>query len=530
MGGYDVPRPIVPDLIAQHGRNQAGKPALLEGARRLSWAEFDAATNQVANGLLQLGLGPGQRLAVLMSNSIEMALALFGAGKAGVSVVPLNTSVTDAAVASMVCDSGAAAVVASGEHCRRIDVLYDSGKLPGVGSLVGLATPSGATDAGCGWIDFDAWRASQPRAAPPAPVGPATECNIIYSSGTTGQPKGIVHTHGCRMHWATDLAVALRYHSGAVTVCSLGLYSNISWVTMLCTVLAGGTLVIMPSFSAAELADTVARFRVSHGGFVPVQFQRLLELPDLGRHDLSSLQTIMCCGSPLPPALKRATRDAVDCELIELYGLTEGIITTLAPEDFDRRIESVGKPIPGQQIALVRDDDSLAGPGELGEICGYGRLVMEGYHDRPEATAEATWLDARGRRWLRTGDIGRIDEEGFLYIVDRKKDMILSGSQNVYPADIESVMLQHATVREVAVIGVPSERWGETPLAVVVPAVAVVDPQAEARALVEWTNARVGRQQRVAGVVFVAELPRNPNGKILKRELRRLHAHHDEAR
>ncbi len=178
----------------------------------------------------------------------------------------------------------------------------------------------------------------------------------------------------------------------------------------------------------------------------------------------------MCCGSPLPPPLKRATRDTLDCELIELYGLTEGIITTLAPEDFDAHIESVGKPIPGQQLKLVRDDDVEAAPGELGEICGYGRLVMEGYHQRPDATEEATWVDTQGRRWLRTGDIGRLDDDGFLYIVDRKKDMILSGSQNIYPADIEAVMRDHPAVADVAVVGVPSERWGETPLALVVAA------------------------------------------------------------
>jgi acyl-CoA synthetase (AMP-forming)/AMP-acid ligase II len=324
------------------------------------------------------------------------------------------------------------------------------------------------------------------------------------------------------MHWATDLAIALRYHSGAVTVCSLGLYSNISWVAMLCTILAGGTIVVMPSFSAETLAAAIEHYRVTHGTFVPVQFQRMMESSAVREHDLSSLQSIMCCGSPLPPALKRQTRDTLACELIELYGLTEGIVTTLAPEDFDRKIESVGKPPAGQQLKLIGDDDREVAPGQPGEICGYGRMVMEGYHNRPDATAEATWTDAQGRKWLRTGDIGRLDDEGFLYIVDRKKDMILTGSQNVYPADIEMVMLQHPSVRDVAVIGVPSQRWGETPLAVVVSSpteTVAVD------ALVQWTNARVGKQQRIAGVVYVEELPRNPNGKILKRELRKQYAH-----
>ena len=379
-----------------------------------------------------------------------------------------------------------------------------------------------------GWIEVAPWLAQQSTAPPAVVVTPATECNIIYSSGTTGLPKGIVHTHGCRYDWGTDLAIALRYHCGAVTVCSLGLYSNISWVAMLSTIVAGGTIVVMPAFNAQALAQTIERHRVTHGGFVPVQFQRLLELPDLAARDLSSLQAIMCCGSPLPPPLKLATRDALDCELIELYGLTEGIITTLAPEDFDSHLESVGKPIPGQQLVLVRDDDAVAAPGELGEICGYGRLVMEGYHNRPDATEEATWVDPSGRRWLRTGDIGRIDADGFLYVVDRKKDMILSGSQNIYPADIEAVMREHPAVADVAVIGVPSERWGETPLGVV-----VAHDGADTRTaadLVAWTNERVGKQQRIAGVTFVACLPRNPNGKMLKRELRQQFAQWERTR
>ena len=512
MGAFDAPRPLIPDAIAQHGHWLADKPALLCGERRLTWRDFDRSTNQVGHGLASRGLDPGSRIAVLMGNGVEMTQLLFGAGKAAVSVVPLNPSVNDAAVAAMITDSGARAVAASGDHCRRIDALIASGELPPTLLRLGVDAPGG------GWIDFDAWRDAAPTRPLDYAPGPDTECNIIYSSGTTGLPKGIVHNHGCRMHWATDLAIALRYHSGVVTLCSLGLYSNISWVAMLATILAGGTLVIMPAFSAEGLVEQVERHGVTHGSFVPVQFQRLLEVPDLDQRRLGSLRAIMCCGSLLPADLKRATRDRLGCELIELYGLTEGIVTTLAPEDFDRKIESVGKPIPGQQLKLVRDDDREAAAGECGEIVGYGRLVMEGYHNRPEATREATWTDADGRRWLRTGDIGRLDDEGFLYIVDRKKDMILSGGQNIYPADIESVMLGHPAVLEVAVIGIPDTRWGETPLAVVVTrAGASVEPDA----LVDWTNARVGRQQRISGVRVHDALPRNPNGKVLKRELRR---------
>jgi len=512
MSAFTVPEPLIPELIAQHGAWLADKPAVIEGDRVLDWRRFDAATNRVGNALLAAGLAPGERVAVLAGSSIEMLLVLFGCGKAGLSVVPLNISITDAAVAGMLDDCGARAIVASGAHCARIDGLLATGRLPA--GLLRIAIAAPATPA---WRDFDAFLAGADPTRPPVRVSGAGECNIIYSSGTTALPKGIVHSQRCRAYWGMDMALALRYHSGAVTLCSLGLFSNITWVSMLATLWVGGTLVIMPVFSAAGMVEHIERYRVTHGSFAPVQLQRLLELPQLARRDFSSLQAIMCCGSPLTPAVKRGTRDALGCELIELYGLTEGIITTLAPEDFDRKLTSVGQPVPGQELALLGEDGRLAPPGAPGEIIGCGRMIMAGYLNRPEATAEATWTAPDGRRWLRTGDIGRLDADGFLTIVDRRKDMILSGGQNIYPADIEVVLREHADVADVAVIGVPSEQWGETPLAVVVPRAGA---RPEPALLVAWTNARVGRQQRISGVVLHDELPRNPNGKVLKRELR----------
>jgi acyl-CoA synthetase (AMP-forming)/AMP-acid ligase II len=521
-GAYDAASLLLPEVIAHHGRWRAAHAALVCGEQRRSWAQFDAATNRIANGLAALGLAPGARLAVLMANSLEMVELMFGAGKAGVSVVPLNVSVSDAAVAAMLVDSGATAIAASGEHCERIDAILAAGAGggPGEGILPRLGVDA---PAGRGWLDLQAWRDAQPATAPAVRPVAGDECNIIYSSGTTGLRKGIVHTHGCRLNWATDLGLALRYHSGAVTVCSVGLYSNIMWASMLATLLVGGTIVVLPAFSPAALLDAIERHRVTHGAFVPVQLQRLLEADRVGR-DLGSLETLMCCGSPLPLPLKRAIPGALGCDLIELYGLTEGLITTLDPEDYARKLESVGRPIPGQRLEIVGDDDQPVPPGQPGEIVGLGRLTMQGYHDRPDATAEATWIDPSGRRWLRTGDIGRLDDEGFLYLVDRKKDMILSGGQNVYPADLEAVLAGHADVAEAAVIGIPDERWGETPLALVVPRPGSplhAGAPERTEALRQWANERLGRQQRISALRLVESLPRNPNGKILKRELRK---------
>ena len=430
--------------------------------------------------------------------------------RAGAVAVPLNVAITDEAVAGMCRDADAVAVFASADHCRRIDSLRARGALA-ARQFIGCDVPAS------GWVELGMLLAGQPAAPPPLAIGPDDECNLIYSSGTTALPKGIVQTHACRMNWAYDCALALRYRSGCRTLCSLGLFSNISWVAMLSTILVGGTIVVLRSFTPAGALAAIEASQITHGTFVPVQLERLLACPERGRFDTGTLDTLMCCGSPLAPAVKRQFAAEFDCHLIELYGLTEGVVTILAPEDFDAKIASVGKPVLGTDIRILDDDGRELPAGATGEIVGLSRLIMAGYHGRDDASRDATWIDEAGRRWLRTGDLGRLDEDGFLYVVDRKKDMILSGGQNIYPADIEFVLRQHPAVAEVAVVGVPSAKWGETPVAVVVVRDGV---RAEADELLAWTNARVGRQQRIAAVEFMEALPRNPNGKILKRELR----------
>ena len=513
MTWFEAPSPLVPDLVVQNGRWLADRPAVIDGAHSLTWCEFAAATARVANALAALGIRSRERIAVLMDSRLETLLTLIGIVRAGAVAVPLNLSIQDTAVAAMCADAGCVGVIASGVHCARIDALRSSGALD-ARHFIGCDPP------GPGWHDFRALIADQSAAVPAVTIAPHDECNLIYSSGTTALPKGIIHTHACRMHWAYDAAVALRYRGGCRTLISLGLFSNISWVSMLATMLVGGTMVLLRAFSPREALALIETAGITHGAFVPVQLERLLAYPQRRAYRIESLETLMCCGSPLAVETKLGFAREFDCQLIELYGLTEGLLTILEPEELERKVLSVGKPVLGADIRIIGTDDREVAPGETGEIVGHGRLVMAGYHARDDANREATWIDAAGRQWLRTGDLGRIDAEGFLYIVDRKKDMILSGGQNIYSADIESVMRGHRGVAEVAVIGVPSERWGETPLAVVV---LHLEQPVIADELREWTNERVGKQQRISGVVFRESLPRNPNGKVLKRELRQEH-------
>ena len=511
MDWFQAAEPLLADLIARHGKWRGAREAFVEGERRLTWAQFERATAQVANGLHAQGLQRGDRVAVLMDNSLELAVLLFGILRSGCVAVPLNVSITDAAVAGMIEDASARAVFASGTHCARIDALA-----PG-SSRARAALRFGHLSPGPPWQEFDPWRAAQPVSPPSAVIRPEDPCNIIYSSGTTGVPKGIVHSHRCRLNWAVDLALALRYRSDCVTLCSLGLFSNISWVAMLATVLVGGTVVLMTGFDAQAAASLIQTEGITHGTFVPLQLERLLALADLEHYRLDSLDTIMCCGSPLKLEVKREFPRRTGCNLIELYGLTEGLCTILAPEDFAAKTASVGKPFLGTDLRIIGEDNRELPAGATGEIVGSSPLLMQGYYGREAASREATWTDEQGRRWLRTGDLGQLDADGFLYIVDRKKDMILSGGQNVYPADIEQVMREHPDIAEVAVISAASRRWGETPVAVVV---LKSDRQPDKDTLLQWTNTRVGKQQRIADVHWRASLPRNANGKILKRELR----------
>ncbi len=507
------PKPLlIPDIIAINAVSCSTKDAVIDGDNVISWAGFGAGTVQIANALHELGLEQGDRVVVLMTNSYEMLEAMFGIVRGGFCTVPLNCAITDEAVAGMIENSEAKAVVASGEHIGRIEGLRDR-----IGDEVRQRL-IGVRPVEPGWHDYHTLRDAADTTAREIRIEASDECNIIYSSGTTGLPKGIVHDHACREAWGSDMAVALRYHAGARTLLNLGLFSNISWVAMLATIFCGGTLVVQRRFDVAECLDLIQREKITHTVMVPLQFQWVLEYEHYDDYDLTSLDAYMCCGSPLAVAIKQDLVARMPGDFIELYGLTEGLVSILGPEDMLEKVESVGRACPGQNLAVIDDDGNELPVGEAGEIVGHCRFMMAGYHANAEADEEATWVHPTGERWLRTGDVGKFDEDGFLYLVDRKKDMILSGGQNIYPADIEAAIVEHEAVHEVAVVGVASRKWGETPLAVVV---LTEGYTVSADELTAWSNSRLGKQQRIADTVVVDELPRNPNGKVLKRELRK---------
>ncbi|HWW57375.1 MAG TPA: class I adenylate-forming enzyme family protein, partial [Sphingopyxis sp.] len=363
---------------------------------------------------------------------------------------------------------------------------------------------------------FDIWRAG---AGTPAPVevAPDAAFNIIYSSGTTGQPKGIVQSHAMRWQHIRRGQVT-GYASDAVTLVSTPLYSNTTLVSLIPALAHGGTVVLMAKFDALEFLTLSEMHRVTHAMLVPVQYQRLLDNPDFDRFDLSSFRMKTCTSAPFAAALKADILRRWPGGLVEIYGMTEGGGTmTLAAHLFPDKLHTVGRPAEGHLVRLIDEQGTEVAQGTVGEVVGHSPSMMTRYLNQPEKTREAEWFDEAGRRYIRTGDIARFDEDGFLILLDRKKDMIISGGFNIYPSDLETVLRQHPDVVDAAVVGVPSVQWGETPVAFVTRAAGATTDAGELR---HWFAGRVGKTQRLAELCIVDELPRSPIGKILKRELR----------
>ncbi|KDP85057.1 4-coumarate--CoA ligase [Cupriavidus sp. SK-3] len=493
--------------VRLHAAEQPGHVAVVDDRRSLTYAEFDELVDRVAAALQRDGLEPGAALAVCAAASVEYAAILIGGLRAGVALVPLAPSSTPASLAGMVQDSDARLLFVDADVLREIATVRDGIQA----RLVGL----GGAPAG---LSFEAWLAPQGSRPREHPVRPEQVFNIIYSSGTTGTPKGIVHGHGLRWNQIRRVQESGGYGREAVTLISTPLYSNTTLVSFIPTLALGGTAVLMPKFDAQRYLELAARHRVTHTMLVPVQYQRLMARGDFGEYDLSAFKMKFSTSAPLAAALKGEILKRWPGGLVEYYGMTEGGGScVLAAHEFPNKLHTVGKPMEGHDIRLIDDNGVEVPVGEIGEVVGHSNIIMAGYHKQPEKTTAAEWRDATGKLFIRTGDVGRFDEDGFLTLMDRKKDMIISGGFNIYPSDLEGILLQHPEVVDCAVVGVPSQRWGETPVAFVVRREGA---GVSGEDLMAWANGQVGKTQRLAVVELVEGLPRSAIGKVLKRELR----------
>ena len=499
-------------LLERHARYRPHHVAVIAPAGerdvRLTWREFDRYVNRWANALAAQRVARGERVATVLGNSLALLATYWACAKLGAAIVPLSPLLNASGLTSLLADAKPRVVLGASDQVAMLDTARRAGAAP---AWV-LVDPS-PSDAPAGWLSFAALREAAPEAAPGVRVEAGDLATVMYTSGTTGMPKGICHTHFIRAMYAALLSNAWRMAPESVVLHSGAIVFNGAMVTMFPAFMNGATYVLHRAFDAEAFIDTVERERVTHTMLVPAQIIAILDARGFDPARLTSLECILSLGAPLHVEHKERLLRLLPDRFYELYGLTEGFVTILDRDDAKRKAGSVGVPPPFFEMRIVGDDGRELAPGGVGEIVGRGPITMPGYLGRPDLTAAAL-RDG----WLYTGDLGYIDEDGFLFLVDRKKDMIDSGGVKVYPKDVEEVVARHPDVREVAVFGIPHDKWGETPVAaVVLKAGANVD----AATLRDWINARVAaRYQRVERVIVMDDFPRNAAGKTLKREMR----------
>ncbi len=490
-------------LISRQARYRPEAPAVVFEDQRLTYRQFWGRVARVGNLLRALGVGPGDKVATVAANSLDLLVTYWAVPTIGATLVPLSPLLLREGLASLLRGSDARLLIAQSSMLPVLRQMPD--ELPPRVLLIDGDSPE--------FGDFRALCDAQPESLVPAQVTESDLFNIMFTSGTTGEPKGIMHTHFVRSMYAMLMGPAFRMtpesrvlHSGAIVF-------NGAFVTMMPSFFLGGTYILLRQFDAQETIAAIERERVTHVMLVPAQIVALLGSPGFDPRRLASLECILSLGAPL----LRQDKDRLNAELpgrlYELYGLTEGFVTILDRSEAVRKAGSVGVPPPFFRMRIVGEDGADAAPGEVGEIVGRGPMLMTGYYKRPDLTAQAI-RDG----WLHSGDLGYVDDEGYLHLVDRKKDMIDSGGVKVYPRDVEEIAARHPDVSEAAVFGVPHDKWGETPLAAVI---LRAGASVTAEALRDWINERVSaRYQRVSGVVIMSDFPRSTAGKTLKRELR----------
>ncbi|MFA6229264.1 MAG: class I adenylate-forming enzyme family protein [Rhodanobacter sp.] len=495
----------IDELLRAIAQSSPDSLALMDGQQSITWGELDERINRIARGLIARGVGPGDTVATLGSNSIAYVEVMLATIRAGGCTVPLSSYVMASTRAAMVRDSGSRILFVS--------ALYEA-------EMRGLADDMGLASADVLPLN-DAALAEFMQEMPDTPLlvdfSPDQGFNLIYSSGTTGIPKGIVQSRGYRAFESGGVRSRCGLSTQTRTIIATPLCSNTTLFFLAAVLSAGGSCMLMEKFEAGTWLDLAERWQATDVVLVPVQYKRLLDHPQFDRTDLSSFRNKLCTSAPMPAETKAELLKRWPAGgFTEMYGMTEGGVgTTLRAHEHPDKLDTVGLPNPGVEMFVIDEEGNVLPAGDVGELVGRSPSMMSGYHGREKETSEASWFDANGRRFQRSGDNGWFDEDGFLHLLDRKKDVIISGGFNIYAIDLENVLMQHPDVVEAAVIAAPSREWGETPVAY-----ATVRGNTSSESIRKWANERLGKTHRIAQVITTEELPRSPIGKVLKRELR----------
>lgn len=478
---------------------------------RLTFNELNARCNQVANMLLSKGIVKGDRVAIMMMNSAEFFEAYFAIAKIGGVVVPLNWRLVADELEFIIKDSGSKALLFGDEFVGLAEDLHGRGDKTDIECWLHSDGIDGGT---ADFSDnYEALRLASPTLEPEITAVDDDLLYIMYTSGTTGLPKGVVHTHTTTIWALITIMATADMHEGDKYLAALPMFHVGSLTPITLNVYCGTTSVVMREFDAVRAWELFAEEGITTALLVPAMLNFMIQAEGREKYDHSSVRWIQSGASPLPVSLIQEYAD-INIDIHQIYGLTEscGPACLITGEDAIAKIGSTGRGFFHTDIRIVTEDGSDAEHDEQGEVWVRGRHIMKEYWNRPDATAETITQDG----WLRTGDVATVDEDGYVYIQDRIKDMIISGGENVYPAEIENVILSHPDVSEVAVIGQPSAKWGESPYAIVV---RKSDSLTDADVL-GHCNGKLARFKLPIGAVFIDVIPRNANGKVLKRLLR----------
>jgi len=500
------------DISRQQARIRGDGAAMVFQDRTTTFAQLDRYASRVANGLVALGQRPQQRVGYFGKNSDRYFEVMIGALKANTAIVGVNWRLAAPEIAYVLNDAGCEVIFADAELAPLIEKIVAD--CPRLRHRIVIDTER------TGWSHYPVWRDGQHESDPHITISPDDDAIQLYTSGTTGNPKGVQLSNANYLAFfrAAQAAKWGDFAAGEANLVAMPNFHVAGTNMGLATLAQGATAIIQREVNPTEILEMIARYRIKSAFLVPAVIGMLVQHPKVREADTSSLRSMFYGASPIAEALlAQAQTTFAGCGFTQLYGLTEtvGVATALQPADHIAEkglLRSCGKPYPGIDVKTLDAAGRETKPGEVGEIVIRGGVVMKGYWNKPDATAAAI----RGG-WFYTGDAGFFDGDGFLYIHDRVKDMIVSGGENIYPAEVENAVFGHAAVADVAVIGVPDDKWGEA-----VKAIVVLKPGTTATAedVIAFARTRIAGYKVPKSVDFIPALPRNPSGKILRRELR----------
>jgi acyl-CoA synthetase (AMP-forming)/AMP-acid ligase II len=509
---------LLNEMLDRNVRTYPDKTAIVYHDIRHTFAEFGEKVNRFSNAMMDLGLRRGDRMVFLAKNCPEYLINLYGAFQAGIAVVPLNLRLQAKEVAYITDQSDAKIVVFSADFLDLVQKIKPD--LKNVNHFVMM----GDGEMPEGILSYEKLLVQASTEKPDVEIDERDVAIQMYTSGTTGLPKGALLTHRNLVVGAYMGVIAMQITFSGCSLIVAPMFHIAAAVFSLTTVLVGGTNVIKDQFDPEDVLKTFEKEKISHSFFAPIMFRMLLAVPGVKEYDYSSLHSLCFGGAPIDYALLLEVRRVFQCNLMQGFGQTEAspFVATMTQEEYreiaenpemEYKLNAVGKEFPNIHLRIVDENDNNMPMGEAGEIIAKGDNVMIGYYKMPEATAETL----RGG-WLYTGDIGRLDQDGYLYMVDRKKDMIISGGENIYCQEVENVIIQIPEVREVAIIGKADEKWGEVPKAFIclMPGAEITEAQ-----VIDFCRENIAHYKCPKEVAFVPDFPRNAAGKVLKTELRK---------